>query len=266
MKPATMRRALCVAALAAACARTPPQPVAPIAVITTPEIAATGIVRHLADVFGSQSGKRTEVRVVAPGEIVGEATRGAAEVVVTNDPNAVAALRSAGLQRLGSAFARDDYVIVGPRHDPAHVRSADGAAAAFRRIISRRRAFCSPVSVAPLHDRELAILNAANVNAGKDRHWASCAGDAATVLADAARRGAYTLTDRATADAVRPNGMAVLLRGGSMLANDFTIILLQRPKTRRDAEWFVEWVMSFRGRDTIDTYRFDGQKRLYMEP
>ncbi len=100
---------------------------------------------------------------------------------------------------------------------------------------------------------------------GKNRHYAERAGDAAAVLAEASKRGAYTLTDRATADAVRPEHLRVLLRGVPMLANDFTIILLQQPNVTKDATWFVEWVMSFRGRDAIDSYRVNGQRRLYLE-
>lgn len=261
-----MKRALVMAvALAAVASGCPKKPEAqqPAVVLTTPEVAATGIVRHLADVFAVQTGRRVEVRVVAPAAIFGEAKAGHAGAVVVNDAATLDALTKAQLVRLRGAIGNDDYLIVGPRHDPARVRSADSAPEAFRRIFARRRAFCSPSDVAPFRAREEAIWTAARLDPRKDRHYRVCPGDATAALQEADRAGAYTLTDRATFDALRPKRTASFLWHVPMLSNDFAIVLL--PGHQNDAEWFVEWIMSYRGREAVDSYRVGGARRVYVE-
>ena len=103
----------------------------------------------------------------------------------------------------GSVFAYDDYVLVGPARDPAHVRGSPTAAEAFRRIIARKQAFCSPVDVPPLFAVERDIWSAARIDPQKDRRYKTCHGNARAVLDSAAMLAAYTLTDRATAEGMR---------------------------------------------------------------
>ena len=261
-----MRRLVIIAALAlaASCAKKPAPPL-PVRVVTTFDIAATGIVAHLASVFGAQSGRRVEVRALDPTAIVTEARRAMTDVVIIDDARIVAALRNAHLVRLSAVVANDDFLIVGPPGNPAHVRKADTADEAFRRVFERRRAFCSVTDVASLHQRELEIWSAAAIHPEKNRRYRACKGDAATALKEAARTGAYTLTDRATFDAVRPDRVVTFKREGTMLHDDLTAVLIDQPHRRKDADWFAEWLMSYRGRDAIESYRLNGEKRWYLE-
>lgn len=238
--------------LTAGCAKKPAVRL-PVRVVTTPEIAATGLVQHLASVFGTQS--RVHVDAVA--------NLDEADVVITNDPATVAALRGAGVVRLASTVASDEYLIAGPARNPAHISPSDDAAAAFRRIFARRQRFCSFVDAASIHERERRLWAAASLTPAKGPRYRECKGDAAAALGKAALAGAYVVVDRATFDSVKPKRFASLVRGGPLLANDLTILLIAKPHRSKDADWFVEWVMSYRGLDTIDSYRVDGRKAFY---
>lgn len=261
-----MRQLVVIAAvvLAAGCAKKAAPPL-PVRVVTTPEIAATGIVAHLASVFGAQGGKRVEVVPLPAAAIVDQAKRGLADAVITNDPATIAALRAAGRVRLASTVANDWYLIAGPSRNPAHVGHSDDAAEAFRRIFARRGRFCSFVDVPPIHDREQQIWAAASVTPQKDRHYVECKGDAVAAFRKASMAGAYALVDRATFDAVKPERITTFVRGGPLLANDLTVVLIEKPKRQKDADWFVEWTMSYRGLDAIDNYRLDGRKVYYTQ-
>lgn len=256
--------ALIAALMIAACAKKP-EPRLPIRVLTTPGIGATGLVAHLGSVFGPRSGARIDVVPLEPAAIVGQAKRGAADVVITDDPATVAALGAAHLVRISSTVGSDEYFIVGPSRNPAHLHRSDGAADAFLKIFARHRAFCSLVDVASIHDREQQIWSAVKMKPEKNRHYEKCKGNAAIALGKASRAGAYVLVDRATFDRVNPPHMAALVRGGALLANDVRVLLIERRGRSKDAEWFVEWMMSDRGLDAIDAYRVDGHKVFYTQ-
>jgi ABC-type tungstate transport system permease subunit len=56
-----------------------------------------------------------------------------------------------------------------------------------------------------------------------------------------------------------------LVRGGPLLGNDVTILLIEKEHRPKDADWFVEWMMSYRGLDAIDNYRVEGRKAFYTQ-
>ncbi|MFZ2493173.1 MAG: hypothetical protein WA208_16955, partial [Thermoanaerobaculia bacterium] len=76
---------------------------------------------------------------------------------------------------------------------------------------------------------------------------------------------AYTIVDRGSAEAAeRERRLSVLFEGTPMLQNDYTILLMAPPrKVPRNAEWFVQWVMSYRGREVVDRHRINGEKRFF---
>jgi len=250
--------------LAAGCAKKP-EPRLPVRVVTTPEIAATGLAAHLGSVFRAQNHTAVDVVSVAEGAIIDEARHGTADVVITNDPAVAATLRGAGLVRLASTVASDEYLIAGPSRNPAHVSRSGDAVEAFRRIFTRRQRFCSFVDVPAVHEREQRIWSAASIQPEKDHHYQQCKGEAVAALRKAALAGAYAVVDRATFDSVRPPRFESLVRGGPMLANDVMILLIEKPKRSKDADWFLEWTMSYRGLDAIDNYRVDGHKAFYTQ-
>lgn len=250
--------------LAAGCAKKA-VPRLPVRVITTPEIAETGIADHLGAVFKAQSGAHVEVVPLAASAIVEEAKRGTADVVITNDPPTIAALRGAGVVRLASTVANDWYLVAGPSRNPAHVSQSGDAAEAFRRVFARRQRFCSFVDVPPIHEREQRIWAAASIQPEKNRHYQECKGDALAAFRKATAAGAYAVVDRATFDAVQPERITTFVRGGPLLANDLEILLIEKPKRSKDADWFVEWTMSYRGLDAIDNYRVNGHKVFYTQ-
>ncbi len=73
------------------------------------------------------------------------------------------------------------------------------------------------------------------------------------MLATASRLGAYTILDRASAATRMPRGYKILLHDVPPLHTTYVVALLPSATPHKDAEWFVEWVMSFRGRDAVES-------------
>ena len=236
-----------------------------VTIVTTPDVAGINIAGMLAARFTIESKVPTTLLVTEAPLIPGLVRSGVADVVVTLSPDLQARLRREGLVRLAQTVACNDYLLAGPKRDPARAKSAKSAPEALRRIARRDRAFCTPVDVPDLRDREARLWEASPAEPGDDRRYRACRGSAAEVLREASRRGAYTLTDRATFEAAGKDvELVALVQRTPLLHDDLTLLLARKEKPHRNAEWLVQWVMSHRGRALIDEYRYDGGRRLFV--
>lgn len=237
-----------------------------VTIATTPDVAANGIVTVLAERFAVESKARVTVLVTDERLVPGLVRDGIADVVMTTTPSLDRGLRQSGRVLLAQTVAYNDYLLVGPRRDPARAKNARTAAEALRRIARRDRAFCSPADVPELRWREWLLWEESPADPEDDRRYRTCSGTPLEVLKEASRRGAYTLTDRATFEAAgRDVQLVPLVQGTPMLHNDLTILLMRAPKRHPNAEWFVQWVMSYRGRDVIERHRFDGGRHWFVK-
>ena len=247
----------------ASCRRADEQ--ASVTIATTPELAGIGIVDPLARTFSSASKVRTYVLVTEERLIPALVRDGVADVVVTSSPVLQQELRRASLVRLANVVAYDDYLLVGPARDPARAQQAKTAAEALRRIARRDRAFCSAVDVPDLRQREAQLWAASPASSSDDRRYRLCRGTAIEVLQEASRRSAYTLTDRATFEAAGAAGKLVpILERTPLLHHHVEVLLARTERRHRNAEWFVQWVMSHRGREIVDGHRYDGGRRFFL--
>lgn len=236
-----------------------------VTVGTTPDVGGMGVAGMLTERFARES-KIPVSLIVTEGPLLMELVeRGAVDAVLTVSPVLQQDLRKRGAVRLEQAIAYNDYLLVGPKRDPARAKTARTAAEALRRIARRDRAFCSPVDVPELRHREAILWEASPAEPRDDRRYRICRGSAAAVLEEASRRRAYTLTDRSTFEAAgKAVDLVPLLQGTPMLHNDLVLLLLHAPERNPNAEWFVQWVMSYRGRDAIERHRYDGGRRLFV--
>lgn len=255
--------ALVIALLvAAACTR--PTQQRPVIIVTTPDLAGAGITSMLAEQFTMETKARAEVIVTEEPLVTGLVKRGIAQVVITASPRLYDQLQKSGAVKLSQTIAYDDYLVVGPKNDPARARSAKSAAEALRRIARRDRAFCSPLDVPELRYRESLIWEESPAEPEDNRRYRECRGSAADVLQEASKRQAYTLTDRATFVALQSKVKLVpLIEGTPLLHNDVMVVQVQS-QPRSNADWFVHWVMSYRGRDAVEHYRFDGDRHYFF--
>lgn len=236
----------------------------PITVAATADVAATGLPQLLIKRFTGEAHVNAGFIATTDEEVVRGGQAGKIDVAIVSSPEVLRALRQTNSVTLEAMFAYDDYIIAGPKKDPAGVRASKTAAEAFRKIVRRRHRFCSPVDVKALHERENEIWSLARVNPKQQAKYALCHGPAAASLDEAERLEAYTITDRATIESNNTGSLGPLLEGTPMLHNDYSVVLLVPPAKNRNAEWFVQWLMSYRGREAVEGYRFEGGRRFFL--
>lgn len=237
-----------------------------VVVVATPHVSETGLARALADAFQHQTHVPVDVRTVAAQHVIAAADSRSGAVAIYRDPLLDDELRKRRALRLRSVFAVEDYVIVGPQRDPARVAKTTNVVDAMKAIVARRRVFCSPVDLPVLLAVEREVWTTGDIEKPGGKLYRPCHGNASEVLAQADRLNAYTITDRATAELRLPVKSRVLLRGGPILHNEYVIALLEYDEARRNrnAEWMMEWAMSYRGRDAVQTLRSPTLPRLYL--
>ncbi len=241
-----------------------------ITVASTTSTENSGLFAHILPQFTAATG--IEVRVVAKG--TGQAIRiaqgGDADVLLVHHrPSEERFVREGfGVKRYGVMY--NDFVLVGPRADPAGVFGTKDPAAAFARIAQRGATFASRGDDSGTHKTERAIWKAAGIMpqpAAAAWYKETGSGMGAT-LNTAAAMGAYTLTDRGSWLAFKnPRELALAVQGDPRLFNPYGVILVNPSRFAHvkaaQGQAFIDWLISPAGQEAIGTFRKDGRPLFF---
>ena len=133
---------------------------------TTTSTQDSGLLAALHPVFEAATGIRVDVIAVGSGKALALGRSGDVDVILAHDPAAEEAFMAEGAGVDRRAVMQNDFVLVGPASDPAKVRDAGTATAAFARIAQHGAGFVSRGDQSGTHTRELALFRQAGVNPG----------------------------------------------------------------------------------------------------
>lgn len=232
---------------------------------TTTSTQDSGLLDVLVPVFEEESGVSVKVIAVGSGAALAMGERGDADVLLVHSPAAEEALVAAGFGVERARVMYNDFVIVGPAHDPAGVAGSADAAAAMARIAESRSRFVSRGDDSGTHAMEQSLWAAAGlaVPAGEEWYTESGQGMSAT-LTIAGETEAYTLTDRstwlATADRDR---LPIAVEGDPRLFNVYHVIVVNPERHKgvnaEDARRFRSFLLDA---DTLQTIGEFGRDRF----
>jgi len=200
-----------------------------------------------------------EVAVVAvgSGQALEIARRGDADVLLAHAPAAESAFVAAGHATERVEVMYNDFVIVGPSHDPAGVRGGSDAIAAFRAISTSNAPFTSRADNSGTHLKEREIWAAAGIEPGGDAYMEAGIGMADLLLVAAERR-AYTLTDRATFLSLRERlDLEIVVEGDPRLYNQYAVLPVANARNAAGARAFRNWITSPDAQALIGSYGID---------
>ena len=241
-----------------------------ITVASTTSTEQSGLFKHLLPIFRQKTG--IEVRVVAlgTGQALDLARRGDADVVFVHAKSAEEEfLREGhGVRRFPVMY--NDFVIIGPKSDPAGIAGGADAPDALRKIKNANAAFVSRGDRSGTHIAEVNLWTLAGVDIAKDRGpWYRETGQGmGPALNTASAMNAYLLSDRATWLAFNNRGdLAILVQGDRRLMNQYGIMLVNPEKhpsvKRADGQAFVDWVVSPEGQAAIADYKIAGEQLFF---
>jgi tungstate transport system substrate-binding protein len=241
-----------------------------ITVASTTSTEQSGLFKHLLPVFEKQAGIQVRVVALGTGQALDMGRRGDADVVFVHaqrlEEKFVA--EGHGVRRLAVMY--NDFVLVGPRSDPAQVVGTKDIARALQKIQAARAPFVSRGDRSGTHFAELQLWQAAGLDIAKQKGaWYRDTGSGmGPTLNTAAAMNGYALSDRATWLAFKNRGeLAIAVQGDKRLFNQYGVILVnpaKHPHVKREAgQRFIDWLVSAEGQQAIAAYRIDGQQLFF---
>ncbi len=211
-----------------------PRPANPAMILaTTTSTQDSGLLDVLIPDFEVKTGYSVKVVAVGSGAALKMGQEGNADVLLVHSPSAEKTFMDGGYGSDRRLVMHNDFILVGPKADPAGVKRAASAVDAFQKIAGAGMQFISRGDQSGTNAKELALWKSAGLDpAGTRAPWyvESGQGMGATLII-ASEKGAYTLTDRATFLANQGNlSLEILYQGDDALLNVYHVILVNHAK------------------------------------
>jgi tungstate transport system substrate-binding protein len=242
-----------------------------ITLSSTTSTQDSGLFGHILPRFRAERGIEVHVVAVGTGQALAIGARGDADALLVHDRAGEDKFVADGYGVDRRDVMYNDFVIVGPKSDPAGIRGLKSAREALARIATARAAFASRGDDSGTNRMELRLWKSANIVPDKGSPWYRDLGQGmGPTLNIAAALNAYTLTDRATwANFRNRQELEILTDGDPALFNPYGSILVNPAKfphvKAAEARIWHEWLTSKAGLDAITSYRIAGEQ-LFFPP
>ena len=240
-----------------------------IVMASTTSTEQSGLFTHLLPAFKQATGIDVRVVALGTGQALDSARRGDADVVFVHDQAAEEKFvaEGFGLKRLPVMY--NDFVLIGPKSDPAGMRGKD-LVAALKTLAATNASFVSRGDKSGTHAAELRCWKMAGVDmaAAKPAGYKECGCGMGPALNIAASSGAYVLADRGTWLNFKNRGdLAILVEGDPPLFNQYGVMVVnpaRHPHVKKDlAQTFSDWVVSPAGQAAIAGYKIGGEQAFF---
>src|SRR6266567_17958 len=242
-----------------------------ITLSSTTSTEDSGLFGHIVPRFRAAGGLDAHVIAVGTGQALALGARGDADALLVHDRAGEDKFVADGYGIDRRDVMYNDFVIVGPNSDAAHIRGLKNAHEALNRIAQAGAPFASRGDDSGTNRMELRLWKSAGIHPDPSSGWYRDLGQGmGATLNIAAAMNAYTLTDRATwANFKNRQELEILTEGDPALFNPYGSILINPAKWPRvkhqDAKIWHEWLTSKAGLDAITSYRINGEQ-LFFPP
>ena len=242
-----------------------------IVLSSTTSTQDSGLFEHILPIFRAATGLGVHVVAVGTGQALAIGARGDADALLVHDRIGEDKFVADGFGIDRRDVMYNDFVIVGPNTDPAHIRGLKDARKALMQIAGANAMFASRGDDSGTNRMELRLWKSAGIQPDKNTPWYRDLGQGmGPTLNISAAMNAYTLTDRATwANFKNRQSLEILTEGDPALFNPYGSILVNPakwPKVRsNEARTWHEWLTSKAGLDAITSYKINGEE-LFFPP
>jgi tungstate transport system substrate-binding protein len=240
-----------------------------IVLASTTSVENSGLLAHILPLFTAQSGIAVRVIAQGTGQALATAARGDADLVLVHDPAAEQSFMTQGHGVARRQIAWNDFIVVGPKADPARIAGMTDAVAAFKAIAAAGAPFVSRGDLSGTDAFEKRLWKQAGLSPTKDAAWyRDIGGGMGAALNTAAAMDAYTLSDRGTWIAFgNKRDLRIVVDGGRALLNRYDVITLNPAEHAAagvaPAAKLADWLVSADGQAAIGAYAIDGEKLFH---
>jgi tungstate transport system substrate-binding protein len=241
-----------------------------IKVASTTSTDNSGLFRYILPIFKKKTGITVHVVAVGTGQAIRLAKRGDADVLfVHHKPSELKFVKEGyGVKRYDVMY--NDFVVIGPKSDPAKVRGEKNVIVAFQKIAKAKATFVSRGDDSGTNKKELGLWKAAmiNIKSVGGKWYRETGSGMGAALNTASGLNGYILSDRATWVSFKNKGkLAVLVEGDKRLFNQYGVMLVNPKKyphvKAKDGQAFVSWLISPDGQKTIASFKVKGLQLFF---
>jgi tungstate transport system substrate-binding protein len=238
-----------------------------ITMASTTSTEQSGLFGQLLPAFKQATGIDVKVVAVGTGQAIDMARRGDADVLFVHDQVAEEKFVADGFAPRRFPVMYNDFVLVGPKADPAATRGKD-VVEALKKLAAANAPFVSRGDKSGTHAAELRYWTHAGATANKGTGYRECGCGMGPALNIASSSNAYAIADRGTWLSFRNRGdLVVLVEGDTKLFNQYGVMAVSQQKhphvKAAEAQRFVDWVVSPAGQAAIAAYRI-GREQLFF--
>ncbi len=263
------RRLLLAFAFAAALSTPAPAQDKSIVVASTTSTQDSGLFGHILPLFKQKTGIDVKVIAQGTGQALDTARRGDADVVFVHAKAQEERFVSDGFGVKRYPVMYNDFVLIGPKSDPAGIAGKD-IETALKTIKAKGAPFISRGDRSGTHSAELALWKVCGIDIETDKGpWYKSIGQGmGAALNTAAASQGYVLSDRGTWISFRNKAdLAIVVEGDRRLFNQYGVMLVnpaKHPHVKKElGQQFIDWLVSAEGQKAIADYRIDGQQLFF---
>jgi len=236
---------------------------------TTTSTENSGLLKVLLPPFEKANDCKIDVIAVGTGKALKLGENGDVDVVFTHDPALEDKFVADGFGVDRKKVMHNDFVIVGPKADPAGLKAAKTAVEAFQKLSARKVPFISRGDESGTHQKEKAIWKSAGIT--PQGAWYVLAGQGmGEVLNMANEKQGYAVADRGTFIAFEKKiELVILSEGDPVLFNPYTVMAVN-PKKHAHAKYdlakkFIDFVTGAEGQKIIADFKLEGKQLFFPD-
>jgi tungstate transport system substrate-binding protein len=241
-----------------------------ITVASTTSTDQSGLFSHLLPAFTARTGIEVRVVAVGTGQALKIGERGDCDVVFVHDTASELKFVADGFGIERHQVMYNDFVLVGPRSDPAKVSGGSDIVAALRKIAAVEAPFVSRGDDSGTDKAEKRLWRdaAVDIRAASGTWYRDTGSGMGPTLNTAAALGAYALADRGTwLSFVNRRDLGIVVEGDRRLLNQYGVMLVnpsRYPSVKQElGRRFIDWLVSADGQKTIAAYTINGQQLFF---
>jgi tungstate transport system substrate-binding protein len=241
-----------------------------IVVASTTSTQDSGLFEYLLPIFKQKTGITVKVVAQGTGQALDTGRRGDADVVFVHAKSAEEKFLAEGQGVKRYPVMYNDFVLIGPKSDPAHVKGMKDVAKAFQTIKDKQAPFISRGDRSGTNIAELKLWKDAGIDIAKDKGpWYKAIGQGmGAALNTAGASNAYVLSDRGTWIHFKNKGdLEILVQGDKRMFNQYGVMLVnpeKHPNVKKElGQTFIDWLISPEGQKAIAGYKINGQQLFY---
>lgn len=242
-----------------------------IVVASTTSTVNSGLFKELLTVFTDKTGIAVRVVGVGTGQAIKIAKRGDADVLFVHHKESELKFVEDGFGVRRHQVMYNDFVLVGPKDDPAGLRSAESVVSAYKKIASTKSIFISRGDDSGTHKTSLEFWQEVipgRVNLNENKWYREVGAGMGATLNMAQEMKGYTLTDRGTWEAfLNKESLSLLFEGDPQMRNEYGITMVNPDLHGHTkvglASVFISWLLSKQGQTAINSFRTNGKQTFF---